>query len=107
VELDLVHGLDLLPGKARGIGQTSVLGDNAFGDAKSACCSLMGEFAHVFKTQPVLDVAHLKPSAIGHAYSSKASEASLSGCAMKVKIFAAGHNNLKASTTCLHCCRSA
>ena len=51
VELGLVHGLALLPGKARGIGQACVLGDNGFGDAQSRCYSLMGEFAHVFKTQ--------------------------------------------------------
>ena len=49
VQLGLVHERDLLPDKARGIGQASVLGDDAFGDAQSHCYSLMGEFAYVFE----------------------------------------------------------
>lgn len=51
MQLGLVDGLALLRGKASGIGQACVLGDDAFGDAQSRCYSLMGEFAHVFKTQ--------------------------------------------------------
>ena len=58
VELGLVHGLDVLPVKASSIGQSGVLGDYAFGEAQSRCYSFMGEFAHVFKTQNVLDIAH-------------------------------------------------
>jgi hypothetical protein len=54
VDVGLVHGPDLLRGKASGIGQTSVLDDDAYRYAKCHCYSFMGEFAHVFTTQWVL-----------------------------------------------------
>ena len=58
MQLGLVHRLNLLPAQACNMGQPSIFGDNAFGDAQCNGYPFVGEFAHVFETQHVLDIAH-------------------------------------------------
>lgn len=72
----VIKGLDLWPIQAGGTGQGEVLGDDAFGNIQGSAGLLVGEPGFKFETQNVPYLAHIDPSGIGHAHSSKAAEAS-------------------------------
>jgi hypothetical protein len=79
VQRSFIQDLDLWPVQACGAGQGEVLGDDAFGDTKGSGGLLMGEPGIEFETQNVPYLAHIDPSGIGHAHSSKAVEATRLG----------------------------
>lgn len=75
----VIQGLDLQPIQACSTGQGEVLGDDALGDVQGGGGLLVGEPGFKFETQNVPYLAHIDPSGIGHAHSSKAVEATRVG----------------------------
>jgi hypothetical protein len=79
VQSGVIKGLDLRPIQASRRGQGEVLGDDALGDVQCGGGLLVGEPGFKFETQNVPYLAHIDPSGIGHAHSSKAVEATRMG----------------------------